>query len=90
VVPPIQLTLAAVLAWSTKATSPPSEIVTVLAGCGFELDISAVQHGQLFSTQFSLTSSLVLEDVAARAGSTAIAAPLRAARAKSKSVRGLT
>jgi hypothetical protein len=87
---PVQLTLAGVLARSTNSTSPPSAIVTLLAGCGFEPDISAVQHGQLFSTQFSLIWSSTLEDVAASAGNTATPAPSRAARAKSESVRDLT
>jgi hypothetical protein len=82
---PVQAMFAAVLL-SAKVTEPPLAIVTFEAGW---LDPEVAQHGQSGSTQFSLTSSFDSDGVAARAGSTATVAPTIAARAKSKSVRGL-
>src|SRR5580658_8241119 len=86
---PIHTTAAAVLALSANSTSPPAAIVTLRAGSGFAPELGTAQHGQLRSTQFSLTSSCTSDEPAARAGSTVTAAPARAARTKSKSVRGL-
>src|ERR1022692_2114064 len=86
---PVHETVAAVVALSANLTSPPGAIVTLLAGAAYSPDPLVAQHGQLSSTQFSLTSSFASDGAAARAGSTATAAPSSAARAKSKSVRGL-
>src|SRR5665213_352360 len=85
---PIHTTAAAVVAWSVNLTSPPAAIVTFSAGAGFDPE-PAVQHGQLSTSQFSLTSSFASDGAAASAGSTATAAPISAARAKSTSMRGL-
>src|ERR1700683_1875233 len=70
----------AALPWSTNVTFPPLAIVTDFVGCGFDPD-SAVQHGQLFSTQFSLTSSFASGGAVApaSAGTAAMAAPSTAA-----------
>jgi hypothetical protein len=85
-------TVADLLAsWSVNMTSPPGAISILSAGCGMDPDPWTAQHGQLGSTQFWLTSSFFTSDVPAVAsvGSTATAAPISPARAKSKSVRGL-
>jgi hypothetical protein len=66
--------------WSMNVTVPPLAIVTDLAGCGFDADPSAVQHGQLLTSQFSLTSSFTSDEAApASAGTIATAAPSTAA-----------
>src|ERR1700735_5038644 len=83
----VHTTVAAVVALSANLISPPGAIVTRLAGTA---EPRVAQQGQLSSTQFSLTSSFASEGLAARAGSTATAAPTtNAAKAKSKSVRDL-
>src|ERR1022692_147744 len=86
---PIQTTAAGVLAsWSVNMTPPPAAIVIFSEGSGFAPEPD-VQHGHSASTQFWLTSSFASDGLAARAGSTATAAPNNAARAESKSVRDL-
>jgi hypothetical protein len=86
---PVHTTAAAVFALSANLTSPPVAIAILLAGFGLLPEPAIAQHGQLLSTQFSLTSSFVSDGTAATAGSTASTAPNSATQANIKNVTGL-
>src|SRR5271167_4743508 len=86
---PIQTTAAGVVAWSMNVTVPPLAIVTDFVGFAIDADPSVVQHDQVLTSQFSLTSSFASDGACASSETVKDAVPAGAEERTSRPTREL-